>query len=93
MDIRHEQDNSRFSIDHDGQQSVLSYLMQGEDHIHFIRTWVPPAFRGSGYGAQLVKAGLEHARQRGFSVSTSCWFVDAFVARNPEYADLLSMQR
>ena len=90
MDIQHEQANSRFSIDHDGQKSVLSYLMQGDDHIHFIRTWVPPEYRGSGYGAWLVKAGLDDARDRGLSVSTSCWFVDAFVARNPEYAGLMS---
>ena len=89
MDIRHEQANSRFSIDHGGSTSVLSYLMRGDDHIHFIRTWVPPAYRGSGYGAWLVKAGLDHAREEGLSVSTSCWFVDEFVAHNPEYGDLM----
>ncbi len=92
MDIQHEQANSRFSIDHDGQKSVLSYLMQGDGHIHFIRTWVPPEYRGSGHGAWLVKAGLDHARSQGLTVSTSCWFVDAFVGRNPAYADLMSEQ-
>lgn len=89
MDIRHERANSRFSIDHADSKSVLSYLMRGEDHIHFIRTWVPPAHRGTGYGAWLVKAGLDHARDQGLSVSTSCWFVDDFVARHPEYAELM----
>lgn len=89
MDIRHERSNSRFSIDHGGQMSVLSYLMQGQDHIHFIRTWVAPEYRGRGYGAWLVKAGLDHARDESLTVSTSCWFVDEFVAHNPEYAELM----
>ncbi|MBT8489098.1 MAG: N-acetyltransferase [Gemmatimonadetes bacterium] len=93
MDIQHERANSRFSIDHDGQKSVLSYLMQGEDHIHFIRTWVAPAYRGSGHGAGLVRAGLDHARELSLSVSSSCWFVDEFVARNPQYAGLMSEDR
>ena len=90
MDIQHETGLSRFSIDHDGQKSVLSYLMRGEDHIHFIRTWVPPAFRGAGYGGFLVKSGLDYAREQGYSVSSSCWFVDEFVAHNPEYAELMA---
>lgn len=92
MDIQHEAALSRFSIDHDGQRSVLSYLMRGNDHIHFIRTWVPAAYRGSGYGAWLVKAGLEYARDQSFTVSTSCWFVDEFVTHNPEYAELMARQ-
>lgn len=90
MHIQHDQALSRFSIDHGDHRSVLSYLMRGDDHVHFIRTWVAPAYRGSGYGAYLVKAGLDYAREHDLSVSTSCWFVEEFVARNPEYAELMA---
>lgn len=90
MDIRHDPANARFSIDHGDQTSVLTYLLRGEDHIHFIRTWVAPPYRGRGHGARLVRAGLDYARDEGLSVSTSCWFVDAFVSRYPEYAVLMA---
>ena len=89
MTIRHDPDGARFVLARDGREAVLRYRMRGEDHIHFITTWVPPQDRGAGDGARLVKAGLDHAREHGMTVSTSCWFVDEFVDRNPGYAALM----
>ena len=89
MPIRHDEDRDRFVLEKEGREAVLSYTMRGADHIHFISTWVPPQDRGQGDGARLVKAGLEHARKEGWAVSTSCWFVDEFVDRYPEYRELM----
>ena len=88
MDIQHDEEGFRFFLTREGQEAVLRYRMEGDSTIHFTSTWVPPSFRGGGYGAWLVKAGLDHARERGYRVTTSCWFVDEFLDRTPEYADL-----
>lgn len=88
MDIRHDQAHRRFVLDCDGESAILSYQILDGGVLHFLRTWVPPRFRGRGYGAYLVQAGLDWARERGDRVTTSCWFVDEFLDRMPEYQDL-----
>jgi hypothetical protein len=91
MDIRHDEEAGRFSLERDGVEAVLDYRLRDEERIiHFLRTWVPPHLRGRGYGAILVKAGLEHAAREGLRVTTSCWFVDAYLERNPEYQGLVA---
>jgi uncharacterized protein len=93
MDIRHDTSAQRFVLARDGEQATLDYrLVEEENLIHFIRTWVPPRLRGRGFGARLVKEGLEHARGAGYRVTTSCWFVDEFLERRPEYQDLVRAQ-
>jgi len=88
MDVTHDEAHQRFVIEHEGTLSMVQYTMPGNGVIHLVRTWVAPAFRGSGFGAWLVQAALDHARARGLKVTTSCWFVDEFIEHNPEYADL-----
>jgi uncharacterized protein len=91
MDIQHDTAGGRFILTRDGEQAVVDYrVLPDERVIHLVRTWVPPRFRGRGYGARLVKAALEHARSEGYRVTTSCWFVDEFLERRPEYQDLVA---
>ncbi|HZQ02403.1 MAG TPA: GNAT family N-acetyltransferase [Gaiellaceae bacterium] len=42
-----------------------------------------------GLGAALVRAALDDARDRGFRVVPICPFVEAYVRRHPEDADLV----
>lgn len=90
MDIQHDETRQRFVLRKEAEEAVLDYRIRDEGRtIHFVRTWVPPRFRGQGYGAWLVNEGLEHARRKGYRVTTSCWFVDEFLERKPEYQDLV----
>jgi len=88
MQVTHEARQGRFLLEHEGTTSVLQYRMAGEEVMHMIRTFVAPEFRGRGFGARLVKTALDHAREQGYRVTSSCWFVDAYIDQNPEYADL-----
>lgn len=88
MDVTHDERHERFVIEHEGTLSMLQYRMAAPGVIHLVRTWVAPDFRGSGFGALLVQAALDHARAQGLNVTTSCWFVDAFIDENPAYEDL-----
>jgi predicted GNAT family acetyltransferase len=85
--VKHDGRNRRFVLDREGTKSVLEYQFR-DGTLHFTRTWVADAFRGQGYGDRLVEAGLRFAREGGYPVTTSCWFVARFLDRHPEYQDL-----
>jgi predicted GNAT family acetyltransferase len=87
-EARHDPRHDRFVIEHEGTLSMVQYRRQDDGVLHLIRTWVAPEFRGSGFGAFLVRDALEWARAEGLKVTTSCWFVDAFLDEHPEYQDL-----
>lgn len=68
----------------DAEQAVLRYRLSTPDdgqplHIDFHHTYVPPAFRGKGYAEALVGAGLQWARQQGYEITASCWYVQKFL--------------
>ena len=44
---------------------------------------------GQGIGSQLVRGLLEIARTQGLKVVAKCPFVAGYIAKHPEYADLL----
>lgn len=54
-----------------------------------IHTEVPPASRGHHVGESIVRAVLDFARARGMTIKPICPFVNAFLRRYPEYADLV----
>lgn len=57
--------------------------------IAFIHTEVEPRFEGQGVGGTLAKAALEDARARGLAVLPFCPFVNGYIARHPEFVDLV----
>lgn len=54
----------------------------------FIHTKVQPKRRG--LGSELVKGALDDVRTRGLRVVPVCPFVEAYIRRHPEYADLVA---
>lgn len=55
-----------------------------------IHTEVEPAFEGKGVGSRLVAGALEDIRRRGLSLVPVCPFVQAYLRRHPEQADLVA---
>ncbi|MEO5853073.1 MAG: GNAT family N-acetyltransferase [Nocardioides sp.] len=51
-------------------------------------TEVFPGSEGRGVGSTLVRGALDDVRERGLSVLPICSFVQAFLGRHPDYADL-----
>lgn len=88
MNVTHDERHERFVLEHEGTLSMVQYRKTGEEVLHLVRTWVAPEYRGGGFGAELVAAALDHARAEGLKITSSCWFVDAFIEEHPEYEDL-----
>jgi predicted GNAT family acetyltransferase len=60
--------------------------------ITLLHTEVEPAFEGHGVGSRLVAAALDDIRSRGLSIQPLCPFVRAYIARHPEYGDLVGVK-
>jgi len=50
---------------------------------------VPVSLQGQGIGSRLVRAVLEKIRADGLKVVPRCSFVSAYLARHPEFNDLV----
>ena len=79
---------SRFEVQVDGEIAVLEYT-RDEVRAIYHTTRVPKALEGRGIAGQLVKHALDDARAGGLKVVPRCSFVAAYVARHPEYADIV----
>jgi uncharacterized protein len=86
--VEHNREASRFEAVVDGHLCVCQYRMLGR-LMMFTHTGVPHALRGRGIAADLVRAALAHAREKGYKVRPDCSYVEAYMQRHPETLDLL----
>jgi predicted GNAT family acetyltransferase len=88
MAVRDNPALHRFELDADGETAVAYYRLS-PGLMTFTHTEVAPALRGRGIGSVLVRGALEAARSQGLKVVARCAFVSGYLARHPEYADLI----
>lgn len=87
--VRDNQDDGRFEITSDGDLGGFAEYRQRPGLIAFVHTEVQERFAGQGLGSRLVHDALEEARARDLAVLPFCPFVNAYLQRHPEYADLV----
>jgi predicted GNAT family acetyltransferase len=78
----------RFEVRLNGEVAFAEYR-QKDGYILFPHTVVPPAFEGKGVGGALVRHALAVAREQGQKIMPACSFFAAYIARHPEYQDLV----
>lgn len=88
LQISHQADADRFLTVADGHEAELVYRCDA-GVLELLHTGVPAAIAGRGVAGDLVKAALDYARAEGLRVRPICSYAAAYVARRPEYADLL----
>ncbi|MEU8283992.1 GNAT family N-acetyltransferase [Micromonospora sp. NPDC048905] len=71
---------------------IAEYIRTAE-LIAFVHTEVPPKYEGKGVGAALARASLDEARAANLRVLAICPFYTGWIARHPEYQDLLYQAR
>ena len=87
--VRHNPALSRFELDADGAVAVANYRL-ADGVMTFTHTEVPWRLRGQGIASRLIAGALEQARAQGVKVVPRCSFVDDYIARHPEWEDLLA---
>jgi predicted GNAT family acetyltransferase len=90
LSIRHDVDGRRFSAEVDGETAYIAYREAEGGVLDLNHTFVPRTSRGGGIASQLTARALEHAREHGLRIVPSCPFVAAYIARHPEYRDLVA---
>jgi predicted GNAT family acetyltransferase len=86
--IRNNPGQQRYELDL-GDEMAVAYYRLTPGLITFTHTEVPVALWGQGIGSRLVRGVLDAARARGLKVVPKCPFISAFIAKHPEFGDLL----
>jgi predicted GNAT family acetyltransferase len=89
LDIRNNEQESRFETTVDGSVAFSEYDLEGPNRIVFTHTIVPDELSGRGIAGEIVKFALDSAREQGLTVVPQCSYVAAWIKRHPEYGDLL----
>jgi hypothetical protein len=88
-DVVHNAGASRFELRVQGQLSIAQYQMI-DGVMWLTHTETPPAMRGRGLAAHVVRAALDHARAHGMKVRPACSYVRTYLRRHPETHDLVA---
>ena len=73
-------------------QREIGFIHYGhrDDVLVIDETFLEPEFRGRGIAADFIADVLDDLRDAGTQISVTCQVVSAFIAANPEYADLVA---
>ncbi len=84
---------SRFEVLVDGEVAGFAEYRRTPGRVSFTHTVVEPAFEGRGLGAVLARRALDATRAAGEQVLPYCPFIRGYIARHPEYLDLVPAGR
>jgi predicted GNAT family acetyltransferase len=83
-------ERSRFEISVDGTPAGFAVYRLAPGRITFVHTEIDDAYAGQGLGGKLARAALDDVRARGLAVRPDCPFIRGWIARHPDYADLVA---
>ena len=75
-----------------GEEVAFAEYRLGDGVMILPHTVVPDAFAGRGVGGQLARAALGYAREQGLEVVPTCPFIAAYIAKHPEWRDIVQPQ-
>ena len=82
-------DRDRYELRLDDQViGEVDYMRDG-DRLTITHTGVRPSHRGQGLAGELVEFALRDIRDSGLKVLPYCSYVSDFIARRPEYVELV----
>ena len=85
--VRDNTERSRFEMDTSAGLAVADYRLNAST-MTIYHSEVPLALRGRGHGARLVLGALRLAREKGYKIVPSCWFVREVMQSSDEFDDL-----
>jgi hypothetical protein len=83
----------RYEIVHDGALAGFAEYERADGVVTFTHTQIDEAFAGKGLASILIKHALDDARAAGAAVLPECPFVRGYIAKHPEYLDLVPEDR
>jgi predicted GNAT family acetyltransferase len=90
IDVVRNEDAGRYEIRVDGEVAGFTLIEVRADVTVMPHTEIDERFAGRGLATQLVKGALDDLRARGDKIVPRCPLVRAFIAKHPEYQDLVA---
>jgi predicted GNAT family acetyltransferase len=82
-------ERARFEVFLDGELAGFTQYHLVEGGIAFDHTQVYDRFEGRGVASALIRGALDEVRRRGLITLPFCQFVRGYIARHPDYVDLV----
>jgi predicted GNAT family acetyltransferase len=79
----------RYEVAKGGELAGFALYRRRPGLIAFVHTEIDERFEGEGLGSRLVRDALEEARGEGVAVLPFCPFVNGYIKRHSEYAELV----
>ncbi|HEU0191915.1 MAG TPA: GNAT family N-acetyltransferase [Mycobacterium sp.] len=79
----------QYEISVDGVRAGFAAYVDSAGQRIFHHTVIDEAFGGRGLGTELIGAALADTRAAGKRIVPVCSFVEAYLAKHPEYADVV----
>jgi uncharacterized protein len=89
IEVVNNEKESRFEISALDGLAYLTYRVMKDGTIILVHTEVPAELAGRGLASRLARTALDWARARGVKVVVRCPFVTEYIARHPEYQELV----
>jgi len=84
---------SRYELHVGGELAgFINYHLNGQV-ISLIHTEIDPSFQGGGLASSLARSSLDDARNRQLAVLPFCPYVQSWLKKHPDYADLVPADR
>jgi predicted GNAT family acetyltransferase len=88
--ISHDQNANQFTTEVDGHRAELDYTA-ADGVMTITHTRVPREIGGRGIAAELMRAALKVAAERGWSINPACSYAAAYMRRQGEASDKVHM--
>jgi hypothetical protein len=89
IEVRRNEESARYEAFVDGALAGFAQFRPAGDVVVLPHTVVDDAFEGQGVGSALARGALDDLRARGVRVHATCPFISAWVAKHPDYQDLV----
>jgi predicted GNAT family acetyltransferase len=89
IEVVDEPQHERFALYADGTVAGIAEYRRRPGLLAFTHTEIAPEFEGQGLGSQLARAALDQARADGLGVLPFCPFFNGWIAKHPDYIDLV----
>jgi predicted GNAT family acetyltransferase len=89
VQVANHPEEHRYEIRADGEPAGSTVYRERPGLIVFVHTEIDGRFEGQGLASQLIRFALDDARDRELQVLPFCQFVNGYIARHREYADLV----
>ncbi|XP_039248854.2 protein NATD1-like [Styela clava] len=69
------------------EKAHIDYEVIGDGIWDLQHTLVPESFRGQGVAKVLAKSAFDHVVKEDLKMKLTCWYLQGFADKNPEYKD------